>query len=213
MGRGALVFKGDSKSKKKKSSKKKHSKRTEDNVVATQSSTLESGANVAASVATGLSLPNTLTSAPQQRSQQQQQKLVVKEGSGGITTSGTVVTGHNGTRFEKELSNGDAIVVAVNGQEEMRVVTMRLSNVSCALSSAFSQNLKSPTEFSIIPKPRDKQREAQISAYEKIVSKQEEEKQAFGTYGTNNELVYREVTEHGSYRIKRVKVDGQSTTR
>jgi uncharacterized protein YchJ len=41
------------------------------------------------------------------------------------------------------------------------------------------------------------------------------ERVEFGTYvyANNDELVYREKTEHGNYRIQRVKVDGSKTTR
>jgi hypothetical protein len=46
---------------------------------------------------------------------------------------------------------------------------------------------------------------------DKLQNAKDEDQQAFGTYGTTEELVYREKTEHGSYRIKRVKVqEGQS---
>jgi len=74
----------------------------------------------------------------------------IQTGTGKITTSGTVVTGHD-TLFVKELGVGDALLVG----DEMRVVTMRLSDTSVNLSSAFSQNLKEPTKFKYVPKPKN----------------------------------------------------------
>ena len=133
----------------------------------------------------------------------------MKEGTGRITTSGTVVTGY-GTRFDKELDQGDALIVANGTQQEMRVVTMRLSENSCAISSAFTENCKLPTPFSIIHKPRNEEQERLEKLAQKKQEQKETERLAFGTYG-NDELVYREKTEHGSYRIQRVKVDGSTT--
>jgi len=123
-----------------------------------------------------------------------------------------------GTRFTKEIAVGDALVVG----EEMRVVTMRLSDVSLNLSSGFQKkNYATPVSFRYIRKPRHQEDEdlaVAASAREKAAM---EEQHAFGIYkgggraaasatasSSTNELVYREKTEHGSYRIKRVKVDG-----
>jgi preprotein translocase subunit YajC len=200
MGRGALVFKGDAP--KKKSKKKKHSKK-EERVTTT--------AAAAASVEHAI-LPPVVRPQAQQQQQQSQQVPTMKEGTGKITTSGTVVTGI-GTRFDKELDQGDALIVVRDDKQEMRVVTMRLSNNSCAISSAFSENCKLPTSFSIIQKPRNKTKERMEKQLKAKKEQEETEQLAFGTYGTNDELVYREKTEHGSYRIQRVKVDGSTTTR
>jgi hypothetical protein len=136
----------------------------------------------------------------------------IRAGSGKITSSGTVVTGY-GTVFEKELSADDAILVFVGTpQQEMRVVTMRLSNISLNLSSAFSNNLKTPTEFSYIHKPRDKQKEARAAAKKQQLDQRHEKEHTMGAFiGERGEVVYREKTEHGSYRFKKDKLDGEVT--
>jgi hypothetical protein len=64
-----------------------------------------------------------------------------KKGAGTIMASETVVTDHD-TRFEKEVAAGDAIQC----NDELRVITMRLSNGSLNLSSTFSKSLKTPTK-------------------------------------------------------------------
>ena len=195
--RGALVFKGESP--KKKSKKKKHSKKEHAAAAKTDASTIEP-------VSTAV-LP------PVVRPQQQKPQVpTMKEGTGRITTSGTVVTGHD-TRFDKELNQGDALIIMKDGQQEMRVVTMRLSNNSCAISSAFTENCKLPTPFHIINKPRNKEQERLQKQLAARKEQEETEQQAFGTYAKTDELVYREKTEHGSYRIQRVKVDNPNTTR
>lgn len=204
---GALVFKGDAP--KKKSTKKKHSKKVD--TAATEKPSVESKQQ---------QQPNHSVLPPvirlQQRTTaaaaaaQQQQVPTMKEGTGGITTSGTVVTGV-GTLFEKELNQGDAIIIGHGESQEMRVVTMRLSNTSCAISSSFRDNCKLPTRFHVIRKPRNnKEQEAQELKEQR--EKLESTQNAFGTY-QGDEFVYRERTEHGNYRIKRGKVDGSKTTR
>jgi len=196
MGRGALVFKGDAP--KKKSKKKKHSKKD----AATTAAVEQHHAAV---------LPPIVRPQQQSQSQQQQEVPIMEEGTGRVTTSGTVVTGHD-TRFDKELNQGDALIIRNGDQQEMRVVTMRLSNNSCAISSAFSENCKLPTPFSIINKPRNKEQEQKQKQLAARKEQEETEQLAFGTYGTNDELVYREKTEHGSYRIQRVKIENPNTT-
>jgi len=194
MGRGVLTFKGESPKKKKK--KSKHAP-----TAAAAASPEQAGAKKPAAVAAAAT-----KGAPKQP------RIVT--GTGRITTSGTVVTGHE-TRFSKEIHVGDAIVVGGGGEQgEMRVVTMRLSDVSLNLSSAFSQSYATPTSFQYISKPRNTDASREASAREQAAM---EEQHSFGIYGggggsssagATNELVYREKTEHGSYRIKRVKVDG-----
>jgi preprotein translocase subunit YajC len=203
MGRGTLVFKGDAP--KKKSKKKKHSKKKEEERLSTTTA-------AAAPVGQHAILPPVVRPQQQQSQQQQQQVPTMKQGTGKITTSGTVVTGI-GTRFDKELDQGDALIIVRDDEQEMRVVTMRLSQNSCAISSAFTENCKLPTSFSIIQKPRNKTKERMEKQLKAKKEQEETEQLAFGTYGTNDELVYREKTEHGSYRIQRVKVDGSTTTR
>ena len=117
--------------------------------------------------------------------------------------------GHN-TKFMKEINVGDAILVdMVDGnddgekqQQEMRVVTMRLSDTSINLSSGFSSSLSKPTTFYYIRKPRNirqEQREKQKASDEET---KERQMHAFDVYGGTNTLVYREKTENGSYRIR-----------
>lgn len=191
MGRGKLVFKGDDPQKKKKKSKhSKESSRTAEVVAeATVSSTAQKPVSSTSSSAKSATTPQ------------------IVSGTGTITSSGSVVTGV-GTKFERELAAGDAMIVVINGQQEMRVVTMRLSNVSLNLSSAFSQSLKHPTPFQVIRKPRDEAKQKRLAQQKALQSSKEEEVKASGA--STEELVYREKTEHGSYRIKREKVDGVS---
>lgn len=210
MGKGQLVFKGEKVKKKK--SKTKHSvndngaKDVEQTPIASTTLPAEEERAVTASAAksTGKSEPQTTSStvAP-----------VMKQGTGKITTSGTVVTGHD-TKFEKELNIGDAILcVLENGTEELRVITMRLSNVSLNLSSAFSKNIKIPSTFHFIRKPRDIQKERTDAQKRQMDTLQEQRTHVFDLY-SNESLVYREKTETGSYRIRREHVgSGESKTR
>jgi hypothetical protein len=194
MARGALVFKGDA-APKKKSKKNKHSKKecvVPEKPPAEQHSVL----------------PPVIR--PKQKTIAQEQEVpTMKEGTGRITTSGTVVTGI-GTRFEQELNQGDALIIGTGESQEMRVVTMRLSNASCAISSSFGEDCKLPTPFCVIKKPRNMEKESRSQLLKEQQEKNEMEQQAFGTY-QGDELVYREKTELGNYRIKRVKVDGTNT--
>ena len=223
MGKGALVFKGDkpkSKPKKsKKSSKKsKHSGGSgggdddghERRPVSSPSAAAAAAAQHAgptSAVATYGASSSAAVAAPQPQ---------IEEGIGRITASGTVLTGH-GTQLKKQgIRAGDAILVSVDGKEEMRVLTMVLSEGSASLSTPFGISLKSPTEFQYIQKPRDVDKERADKARKIRMTKEEEARSAFGTYGSGadsgsgaaTEFVYREVTEHGSYRIKKEKVDG-----
>ena len=128
-----------------------------------------------------------------------------------------MLTGH-GTQLKKQgIRAGDAILVcSVDGQEEMRVLTMVLSDGSASLSTPFGISLKTPTAFQYIQKPRDVVKERADKARKIRITKEEEARSAFGTYGSGadsgsgaaTEFVYREVTEHGSYRIRKEKVDG-----
>jgi hypothetical protein len=201
-GRGQLHFKGTSQ-KKKKAKAKHHS---------WKDSIEQKGG--AATTAVGSRLPEdrlaahagSTKAAP--AAQPEAPKLLTPVGE--ITTSGTVVTGYD-TRFTRDVSVGDALIVTIAGKQEMRVVTMRLSDMSLNLSSAFSENVSVATNFQLIPKPRNVVQDTRKEQLDKLQNAKDEEQQAFGTYGTTEELVYREKTEHGSYRIKRVKVqEGQS---
>ena len=193
MGRGKLVFKGEEKTRKKKKKKTKHDKPAAppgDSITSTTAAT---------------TTPSTALSASDQviPSSGTPTQPTVQKGTGQITTSGTVVTGHD-TRFQRELAVGDAIIVA-NNNGEMRVITMCLTDASLNISSAFSQDVSRPADFEFIRKPRKK---AAAETNDQVKAK--EPASTSGLYGSSkkNELVYREKTEHGSYRIKRLQVDG-----
>jgi hypothetical protein len=204
MGRGLLVFKGEEKAKKKKKKSKLSSSKKEDVAAAVAEKNERSQRNVAdaappSSAKPGAGASKETAPVPQ-----------IKDGTGQITVSGTVVTGYD-TRFGREINVGDALLVTIDRQQEMRVVTMRLSDISLNLSSAFSQNVTRPVSFQYIPKPRDKAREAARAESDRVKRAAEEELQAAGTYGRKDELVYREKTQSGSYQIRREKVDQAAT--
>ena len=89
----------------------------------------------------------------------------------------------------------------------MRVVTMVLSQISISISSAFTSDLKLPTPYKFIVKPRDARKERADRDRKANAEKEEVEARAMGTYGNKGEIVYREKTEHGSYRIRREQTD------
>lgn len=127
--------------------------------------------------------------------------------------------GHD-TKFTKEIGNGDALLVNVNigGQQEMRVVNMRLSDTSLNLSSGFSTSISTPSSYFFIPKPRNARQEQRNIARAQAEEAQQRQVHAFDVYasgsggsGSGNggdKLVYREKTETGSYRIKTQELDG-----
>ena len=213
MGRGALTFKGES-PKKKKSKSKHHAGNPPSAQLAAADGEFTDYSAAAAPVANPSSTSSS-AGAPNSKVAPSQSPQM-RQGTGHITTSGTVVTGHD-TRFMKEMNAGDAIVV----NHEMRVVTMRLSDISINLSSAFSQNYATPVSFQYICKARQGPGErAMAEAREKATIEAEHAFDIYkGSGGSSSskagpsELVYREKTEHGSYRIKRVKVDGTQVDR
>ena len=203
MGRGLLVFKGEKPKKKKK--KSKHERASHDKTTTASAEAQPTAERLDVSgqkPAVVPSKPSATTSlsaavvAPK-----------INSGRGRITTSGTVVTGHD-TKFTKDLRQGDALLVSIGGQDEMRVITMLLSDISINLSSPFSQNLTQPASFRYIPKPRNTQREARQAREKAAREAVEEEAKASGT-GASHELVYRERTEHGSYRIRKKQLDSE----
>lgn len=199
MGKGQLLFKGDKKSSTKKNKKRKRDSDKHDNDKGTEQhdATSKIGDGVA-------DQPPPVAAAAAAAASSNAPSL--RKGSGKITTSGTVVTGQ-GTKFEKELAVGDAIMAVVNGQEELRVITMRLSNTSLNLSSAFSVSIKQPQSFQYIAKPKNAAHERKNALKKQLEQDQEKEKSAFDLYSSHQELVYREKTETGSYRIKRQELD------
>ena len=195
MGRGKLLFKGDDKKKKKK--KSKHSFKV-DETVAAIASTSAQGTLTSAGHEAARTCPLNISKPASPK---------VLAGTGTITTGSTVVNGID-TKFEREVAAGDALIVCFGKRQEMRVVTMRLSNVSLNISSAFSENVKTPSSFQIIRKPRDEAKQKRLAERDREWTKKQEEERASGTFGSTEELIYRERTEHGNYRIKRAKVEG-----
>jgi hypothetical protein len=213
MGRGLLVFKGAEKVAKKNKRNSKHSQKA----ATTESGTAVVTEHEATNSPRKLPPPTAIHLGGKNEAAALTQPPRIQDGMGVITTSGTVVTGHD-TRFQRELAVGDAILVKVTDtktgevQQEMRVLTICLSDTSLNLSSSFSQNLSQPTAFQFIRKPRDRTRDAATAHHKAAEDASVEGKQASGLYGSTSELVYREKTEHGSYRIKRVEV-GRDLTR
>lgn len=207
MGRGALVFKGEAAKKKKKSCKIKNDAAAD----RVPPSTLEAVPAAEAAQIAPVALLSSSSSS-----------TVPRRGTGTITTSGTVVTGY-GTRFVREINVGDALLVHydVDGDgegegsppppppPEMRVVTMRLSDVSLNLSSALPQNRATPVAYSYIGKPRDAAGEAAAGRAAAAAAAADEVRH-HGGRAVAGELVYRERTEHGNYRTRRVRVDSQT---
>jgi len=212
MGKGKLKFKGDRDSKKKKK-KSKHSKT--DHAIQ-KSAAAEQLAPSSASVG-----QYSTSSQPTSRIQKDpvSEGPVIQTGKGSIMSSGTVLMGQD-TKFKSTLNAGDAILVHIPTQnkdgtetlqEEMRVITMALSDTSASISSAFSVDLKTPTSFQFIAKPRNQQKERMERDKKAKMSKEEMERSAFGTYRSSGkdgkEFVYRERTVNGGYRIRREIVE------
>ena len=197
---GRLIFKGDdSNSKKKKRHKKKTSKATADK-------TMSSSVIIGGDDDRGYHHKN---AASDGNSQIQMPVAAVRTGTGSITSSGTTIMGHNSsTKFSSEFRSGDAIAVVnpCSGIEEMRVVKMVLSDISCSISSVFSSDLKQPTSFQYIHAPKDDSKERRKMEEKVLQEKAELDRVAFGTYASagQKELVYREKSSTGtSYVIKR----------
>jgi len=213
MGRGKLKFKGEEKAKKKKSSSKKQLGGGDNGPINgggddainidTSSAGTESSTTQQQSVAAATNSAHQTNSNETAASSTSMQKSPqISQGQGTITTSSTVVTGH-GTSFKTQLHVGDALLAQTSKGEEMRVIKMVLSPISISISSAFTTDLKTPTQFKYINKPRDVTRESQAKVAKARMEQEEVEQRAMGTYGNKGEIIYRERTEHGSYRIKR----------
>ena len=207
MGKGKLKFKGDDKKakKKKSSSKKKSSGSISEGHTSLANMSSQHQADATASITN-----NSLDSKPAASAvaQQQNEGPKISTGQGLITTSSTVVSGH-GTSFKTELRVGDAIIVQNDkGVEEMRVITMVLSSVSISLSSSFSSNVKIPSSYKYISKPRNDKRDKARKIALARAEKEEIETRAQGTYGGEKEIVYREKTAHGGYRIRKEQASG-----
>ena len=145
---------------------------------------------------------------------------VVQRGIGFLTSSGTVVMGHD-TKFNSSINPGDAIIVDVpiddggkgysRTREEMRIASMSLSDISISISSAFTNDLKTPTPFKFNTKPRNIRKEAMEKERKEKLTQEEIGRSAFGVYrsntgGNSTEFVYRERTAQGGYRIRRENI-------
>ncbi|TYZ68514.1 hypothetical protein PybrP1_008268 [[Pythium] brassicae (nom. inval.)] len=128
-------------------------------------------------------------------------ELVKRKGSGRVLSSGTTLMGQPGTRFLLELHAGDAIIVQhpTSLVEETRIVRMVLSDVSAAVSSAFSSDLVSSTPFYYIKAPPDDAAKDDEETAKKS-KRRLDEATAFGTYAGG--------TEAGSQYTYRVKKGG-----
>ena len=221
MGRGKLVFKGEekkAKKAKKSSAKKRAPDAVVDNDVARASAEDTQQQQQQLSEVTASHDIAVASSAKISGEDQQMAAPKVTTGQGLISTSGTVVSGH-GTSFQSQLRIGDAILARVGSgdktREEMRIITMVLSRISVSISSAFSTDLKTPSPYTFINKPRDIQKER---AKKSQLAKEEQEaveRQAMGTYmgDGKGEVVYREKTVNGGYRIRREKTENVDMTR
>ena len=206
MARGKLTFKGEAKAKKKKTSSKKKSGEDDNatNINVNNEADVSIGAvgdrssgSAAAAASSGRSTVSKEAS--------QNEGPQIRTGQGTITTSSTVVQGY-GTNFKSELRVGDAILVRnEKGVEEMRVITMFLSPISISLSSAFSSNVKTPSPFKYITKPRNDKKEKAMKIAMARAEKEAIELRAQGTYGGEKEIIYREKTANGGYRIRKEK--------
>ncbi len=205
MGRGKLVFKGDNPKKMKKKKKKdKHEKNSIEKSSALTSETTLPPNHIS-------STSNVPMISPTNEDKKQPQ---IKVGKGKISSSGTVLTGH-GTNFMSTLQPGDAIIVLIGKKEQMRIITMRLSDTSAAISTPFSESIKSPSSYSYVCKPRDQKREAKKQIDKAKADREELNRSAFGTYASadagsadTNFMVFRERTELGNYRIRKEAVEG-----
>uniref|UniRef100_A0A7S2D1H5 Uncharacterized protein n=2 Tax=Octactis speculum TaxID=3111310 RepID=A0A7S2D1H5_9STRA len=94
-----------------------------------------------------------------------------------------------------ELHNGDAIIVTHPASliDETRIITMVLSNVSMNMSSAFSSDLISTSDFRFVNQPREEV-DHTIAESRKRQKRVDGEKDAFGTYAGDlgEKFVYRE---------------------
>lgn len=161
--------------------------------------------------------------------------MIPVPGPGTITSSSTVVTGH-GTAFlsGSNIRRGDALIIARPDKgQEMRIVQMVLSDSSVGISSAFSLDLVEGHKYMTIAAPKDVRLE-KMERSEKMKKDAEEiRRNAFGTYASGNdaffgeggegaaegrhqkttmtEFVYRVNDGHGSYKIKREKLEGRVT--
>jgi hypothetical protein len=232
MGKGKLRFKGEKETKKKKK-KSKHSKQADATLITIGESITSTEQSSTVPPYPSIANPNPHRGVSAKPQNEVPEGPVIQKGQGLIMSSGTVIMGHD-TQFNSTLNPGDAIVVHIptadgdddgdgdgteSTREEMRIVTIRLSDTSASISSAFSTDLRIPTPFHSIAKPRNQKKERMAKEKKDRVSKEETERSAFGTYRSTNEsegkdgkeFVYRESTENGGYRIRRETIRDDAT--
>lgn len=142
-----------------------------------------------------------------------EEEVEVRAGTGRVSSSGTVITGHE-TAFMDELRSGDALIVAhpTTLVDETRIVTMVVSNVSISVSSAFSSDLVSTCAFRYVSAPRDYEETPEMRAIRLKNQEAAQQDAALGDYGSSNALVYRKrkkgvVGGSNGYEIIREKLD------
>ncbi len=88
----------------------------------------------------------------------------IQLGEGRIISSGTTITGKD-TRFMMELSSGDALIVQhpYTLEQETRIITMVLSDVSISISSPFSSDLINGVKFGTLSPPLNLRQSPTIS--------------------------------------------------
>mmetsp|Transcript_7116 Transcript_7116/g.9968 ORF Transcript_7116/g.9968 Transcript_7116/m.9968 type:complete len:213 (+) Transcript_7116:137-775(+) len=135
---------------------------------------------------------------------EEEEELMPETGTGRITSSGTAVAGYS-TKFLSELKVGDALMVfhPTALTTETKLVRMVLSDKSIGISSAFSSDLISTTNFQYISAPKDKNLED--PEVERENRKKKEEDKAYGTYASQGgtKVVYRvkKAGQYGGYEI------------
>ena len=146
---------------------------------------------------------------------EEEEPIEIKHGTGRLSTSANTVTGHY-TKFQEELSVGDAIMVThpTSLQQETKIVRMILSNVSMGISSSFSTDLISTTAFQYIKAPKDSSSGANDEGI-KVKRPRDDEAEAYGTYGSKGgaEAVFRVKTNtaFGGYKIVKQSTGGGTT--
>ncbi|CAM9326787.1 unnamed protein product [Ectocarpus sp. 6 AP-2014] len=201
---GRLVFKGGEVAVSSRGKKKDKLKRKRERAQAKAAAASTGEAAAAGGAAAG----------GQQDEEEAEEEMRPVSGTGRITSSGTAVHGHE-AKFMDELHSGDAILIThpTTLREETRIIKMVLSNMSISISSPFSSDLISTTNFRYIKAPR-LEVSAETKAEERKKRKvQQEEDSAFGTYAGagGKRLVYRERTPAGNYRIIETTVDEAMT--
>jgi hypothetical protein len=177
MGRGALVFKGETTKKKKKKTKSVKSHRPTKPEKFPSPTNARTVAPTAATVSAAAEPP-----APPQ----------LIPGTGTVVVSGTVVTGGP---FPTDLHVGDAILI----QDELRVVTLKVSDQCLNLSSALTgttstRGAGNNVPYSYIRKPT-------------VTGSNAAQDAATVPVATMSSQLYRERTESGNYRLKPVPAD------